>query len=584
MTKKRRYILACPLLILAIGALTSLLLVHRSDQLLFERPEQKIKKAREKIARALSEKHGLKLLFNANELPATDWVTGLPIILAGTSAGEGMNGTALQFDGRRRAFTELPAKWSDVADEFTLALLVNLESNTEDQEILFSYLGPVGLKLDRGNMSFFAGTRNDPVAAAYPYTGFDKFVRIIVTGNLRTGTIQLYENGILKAELQNATINFPEAQMVLGQSDHRHMDNPMKGMIEETAVWQRILSPEEIEKLSDPGQPLLKMLASKYVSGYRRIVLRRALVDRVLKFVDCFNPTRSPWRFQRYKLEELHLNLSAADKRFFGSAHHLCAKSGRRVDSVARSRRIFFVYQNNTYEGYLRLDGSDSRYPSGGRRSYILEATSPGKVFGSTRIRLMPPESAGWLTPLLETRVAKELGSATVSNGVCRLMINGKLAGFYYYENHEKLGVPPGEDSAIFHANPPKEYWKRAAFEELPQISVDKLNSIYDELLQNYGRLFIHDHISPLNARKINYLLERQRKEIAELPRDEVASQKSKSEILLSNISAFDLLGNNPSPKFIITRLQLPDKLSDGTPITSTSSKTNLMTSTGDLK
>ncbi len=572
-----RFLSRCILvaLLLAVG-----IALYSADRDFFGDRKFSLQHRQERVRDRLAQQ-GVALLYTADDPPGLNWANGHPARIAGTRAVEGRFGTALEFDGGRRTFVKLPLLWSDLGPTFTLSLWVNLNPASVDQEILFTRMEHVmGLKLDRGHLAFFSSPETSLQAAEYAFTNYGRFVHIAAVVDARAGRTRLYEDGVLKSDFTGKPFELDSGPIQIGAATTILIAEPILGAVDDVVILRRALSDSEVADWAHASEPAIERLADTELAKLRRTEILRKSYSHFLKLVDRLNPALHASTIRKAPLPEINLILSKNDTRFFLKADRQSRKNGRRTTKSAQPRRVDILANKHGYSGFLRLDGSDGAYPESTRRSYILEPQEGETVLGLRRIRLQPPEVAGWLAPLLETRVAQELNLPSVSNGFCRLMINGEFVGIYHYEDYAHFGVPPGETSGRLQGSPPRGSWHKLGTTQAPRMDRARLIELCDETDHTYRKLLRADYTSPLSSREIIAKIRANKRDLKELPLDE-SSRSSPAAEALAALSAWQTLGTNPAPFFILHDLALPSNTPDGTPLLWTSSRPDLISTDG---
>lgn len=570
------------LLLLAI--LAGLVELYRSDSALFIYPQDKLARANVRLRRALAKQSDLALLYSADQPPGRDWVSDQPVEIAGVTTHRGQYGTALRFDGGRRNFVNLPLRWQDLGPSFSIALWLRLDDASPDQEIVFSRKPePLGLKLDRGQMSFFLSTNRHWQVASYAFTNYHRFVQVAAVVDGQAGVTRLYEDGVQRAEIPSAAFVPPLSRMAIGKGDGQVISEPLMGDVDEVLIWKRALSGGEVADLAGRGKPALDWMAPRARRSYGFALALRSGIQRTLKLVDMFNPAMHPGRVERESWPEVNLVLSKKDAQYFARAHRRALRDGRQSEASAERRTIDVLEHGRGFRGHLSLAGSDSIYPTSPRKPFILEPTSGETVLGLPRLRLLPPESAGWIGPLVETRVARELGIPTLSNGWCQLVINGERQGLYYFEDYQTLGVPTGFGARRFEGVPTRTSWLRVCLAEPPPLTRDDLVRIRDEVMRESRGALVSDAQSPFSGREIQYRLREEKKRIEKWPLDEKNAQRHPVAGWADRLTEFFILGSNRAPEFLVYNLNLQLKLPPGLQVTWRSQDPSVLTDDGTL-
>lgn len=576
---RRRFITA----IVWIGLLVGLVDLYRSDRALFRYPMEKLQRATARVVRALPP--SVAMLYTADDLPGSDWVSGQPVELVETTSRRGRFGTALHLDGRRRSFAILPLRWSDLGASFSISLWLRLDKASPDQEILFTREDhPLGLKLDRGRMVFFVTSPGQFPGVSYAFTNYEHYVHVVAVVDADAGATRLYENGHLMAEMKGASYATSRSRMTLGRGSSEVITDPFMGDADELIVWKKALSAGEISTLASQDQAALEWMAPQAWRSYRSAQMLQSAIQQTLKLVDLFNPAMHPARARRVEMPEINLVLSKPDTKALIRAHRRAMRDGHVTSENAVARAIDVIEQGHGFRARLQLtDGVDGNLRRA-RRSFILEPDEGSTVLGLQRVRLMPPESAGWLKPLLETEVANQLGLPTISNGLCRLVINGESAGLYYYEDYATLGVPSGFGARRFEGVSTRTNWLRVCVSAPPVLKRDELLRMRDQLTERLRSWLVRDSKSPLSGREIQYQLREDKRRVERWSLNERGLLDSPAKRVTNEwLTAFFVLGSNRSPDFLVHDLDLRVKLPEGAAVRWTSSDPSVLTNEGRI-
>lgn len=568
--------------LLWVALVVGLVDLYRSDKTLFRRPADRLELHRAQMAHELRDVRGVALVFTADAAQMTDWVSGKPVELAGVEATKGRIGGALRFDGRRRTFAIFPVRWDELGTTFTVSLWLRLDARSPDQEILFTREPqPMGLKLDRGRMSFFMPAGERLEAAAYAFTNYGRFVHVAAAVDAAAGTVRLFENGVLRATASGAPAALSVARMALGRSSGVLVGEPLQGDVDEVIVWRRALADSDVAALTQRDEPAPAWLAPGPYRGLQRARAMQDVVRQALLMVDRFHPGRHVGPLRRADLPEVHVILSKPDQKHFTKAHRSSLASGRRIEAAAQWRGVDVVEDGRSFRARMQLDGSDGGYAPGPRRGYVLETEGSNTVAGLRRVRLAPPETSGWLGPLVETRVGRELGVPAVSNGFCRLVVNGELVGLYLYEDLETMGLPRGVAPGVFDGRVAPAAWTRLLVDGPPPIARADLERIRSEVEEDYLDLLRRDAASPYSGREADYRVRQDRKRIAAWLVDEGRAGVGDADRAARLLESFAVLGDNPAPLHVLRDLALPATWGDRVSVTWRSSDPDLITDDG---
>ncbi len=558
-------------LLLAILVLAGLVYVYERDRIVFDRPERKALHYRARLGERLAGENGLLMLLTFDESAPREWASGADVIQSGVEAVPGPFGMARRFDGHQRTFIETSLGWRRVRGSFTLSTWVRLDAESSNQEILYSQSGGVstGIKLDQGHLAFFVPTRDDHQVVHYPFRSYGRFVHILAVADLENGQARLYEDGRLKASGPIDKIRTFRHNIEFGKRAWIGVRHPLRGDLGETAIWNRALTEEEAASLYRPPRSLLRSLEPEMYHKWRLAESVRNGIEHVLKWIDHFHVGLHEGRIHAVELPEVHLYLSKSDRRHFNRTHRESLAAGRRINQAASPRSIEYVFEGRAGNAELSLAGSNIRYASYERPSFVLNVRNSPEIMGMHRIRFAPPESEGFLHPLLESRVAEYLNIPMVDVGLCRLFINGEPIGLYYYEDYSRKGVFPGNGSSFPFGPTLGSDWHslfrdrgfRVPSPRLPirgpfPISEDVLLEWHDELDRETRALFINDTHSSLSSRRIAHRLRRDRRSLLDrwplMPGNWGPARRTKEAL-----NEFMVLGKNRSPFYLTDDLNL---------------------------
>lgn len=566
---KRRIIGGALLLALA-GALAA---AYRSDRFLFEAPAKDTPHYFNKVGHFLAKHHGLAFLMTFDEARPVEWVGRGAVHYPGTESVPGRIGQARRFDGRASTHVETSACWPELGSNYTLSLWLNLESTGMDQEIWYTFIQKqrTGFKLRNGQMTFFVPGGQPEQAAAYPFEAFGRFVHLVGVVDGSGGEARLYENGALKAAIPVAEVVHPSQNLEFGKTCLYAAIAPFRGTIDEAAAWKRTLSPKEIRALARARHSLPCTLEPFHYWHWRAAQAVQTAIPDALRLLDRFNPLLHKGPLSAADLPEIYLQFSSSDARHFIRAHDRSLASGRRTASGANPRRIDAQYDGHTVEAQIWLDGSDTYYPASRRPGYLLETPPDVPAFGARLLHLMPPENMASRLPKLGAAITR-MGPSNAPAGLCRLTINGLPKGIYYYESFDQRGLMPGERAWVAKGPHSPLDWQtlfRGAAPSDSPTSAPLLDADLDVRLNQVRPLLVNDIFHPWSAREWTWRLRKCRAETPPAP--------------TNLLSAYAVLGQNPSPYYVVGDLDLPTLRDQPGDIAWHSSRPDLIAETGKV-
>lgn len=589
---KRRRIQALVALLL-LGALAG---AFFADAFWFEWPDQGVVLAERMIRRHLRKRHQVEFLMTFDEPGAHEWVSRQDGLSVGVEAVPGRLGWGRRFSGTRWSTIQTPVDWGALGTNLSVSIWIRPAPPSDTQDILFTsaWGRRAGLRIESGQMTWYVPKSSVEQKISYPFSRWDEFVHIVAVTDADAGQARLYENGRLMAEGPIAGVDRPRHNIQFGASRWYSARAPLNAVVDETILWNRALSGPEIRRLSGARRPGLALLAPVQYWQWKLATGWAAAARRLLKYIDYFNPRVFQGHPRAAELPELHLALSKRDKRHFNQGHFQSRLSGRRTAGAAAFRRIELVADGKAFPGELALDGNDISYGKSSRRSFILETADP--VWDGLRhVRLAPPEDLGWIAPLLDGRIAAELNLKAVQNGLCRLFINGRFEGIYYYEDDAHRGVDPHAGPRFLRGPSMPSYWPfvfEFPFRDIPAprgppreglpLSADRLHALHDQLAAEAAPLLGSDIRAPFSRRELAYRLRRMRGQLVKhwIPGPAPARAIQAVEYL----TPFMVLGGNPAPMYIRENLDLDVFASNHLSIAWSSSNPGVLDSSGRVR
>ncbi len=539
------------------------------DILLYEKLEPEINRIERRLGEAIARRHGLHLLVTFDETPPIERISNTRLLQSGIQAVPGRFGDARHFDGRSRTFIATQQNWAELGNRFTISLWVKIKKSSPNQAIVYAatHQGDIGLVLQDGNLTFHVPENNPPVS--YTFNRFDEFVHITAVADEVDGYAALYENGREMARSPVEKVRPPYHNIVFSMNRWSHSHTPFLGIIDEVTVWNRALPLGEIRTLSQRNRSLMPGLRlDRHVRAKSFTALTRS-IRATRKIMDAFNVFLHPGHASGADLPELNMYLSKADLRYLRRGHYLRASTGYLVRDAARPRKIRFYYNGTPGSGRLRLHADSAGENSkAGRMGFVLSSNASDSPLELSRIRISPPENAGFMEPLFETELARELNLPHIKNGLLRLRINGAFHGVYYFEDFERMGIYPGQGGERHWGTRHPADWRslfrpavaprisRAPLDANIPFDENVLQDLYGKLVSRYERALVNDVFSPLSSREIRHRIRHYGGTLSE-HFDTATENVQKSITVRDALKETMLLGNNPSPLFIVENLDL---------------------------
>ncbi len=439
----------------------------------FSRPAEKFDKAREHILRKAVQKQGLLGIWTFDPVPtdegflgtaevrrSSDMLKELDPVGAGTVSTVGKFGGARKFDGEPDTGILVPPFVLPGAD-VTFSIWVKLDPVPRRQDIFcmthrLTTAVMYGFRLEDGRIVFDVPEEpGEAVSVSAPFGRFGEFVHLAAAVRKAEKTAELYIDGelVASAPVRNVEKTY-RWKGGFGWSSQETVRNPLHGVIDETLVWNRALSPGEIQRLAGRKTGFFTWAVSEKDRSRLR---RRRLAARFLPFVGSFaypdflerGPDDRARMTELADIPELHLYLPQETRQDLGKAHRRSRLSRRRTDAGARPRSAFVGFDGSSEEITVCLHGTDRSYPDAERPSLVL-AFPDGR-----RYLLLPPENPEWKA----YRNSEDGGSgmdAEHSPSECRvrtflpslamvrLRVNQSESGFRFLADASRMGARPG--------------------------------------------------------------------------------------------------------------------------------------------
>ncbi len=580
---------------LALALVGGLAAIYRSDWLVFEVPDARMAGVLPAIREQLTREHGVVMLLTFDEPSPIEWASGAHLTQSGVEVAPGHHGKARRFNGDRRTFIETSVDWRSAGDRFTLSTWIQLDAASRNQDIVFSRGGltQVGLALDDGKMAFYVPTPGATQAVAYPFDRYGEFTHVVAVVDAERGVASLYENGELKATSPIAPVRPAEQFVEFGKRRWFAVRRPLRGVLDETVLWRRVLTSEEIAEVYRSRASLIQVLSPKRHARWTAGQRERRAIRSALKAVDYVDPGHHGGRASTANLPAVDLYLSKSDRRHINAAHRESRASGRRTRRAADRRTVQCAIEGRACVAELHLDGTNTFYSEAERPSFVVELASRDDMLQVRRLRLSPPENDHPLYPLLETELARRARLPFLRNGFCRLSINGMFAGIYYYEDYETMGVLPGQGGRLLHGPRrarhqrslfrqarPSDSFRRTPFREILPYTAEELLAAYKELEATHRAALTSDIHSEASSREIGYRLRWDRRRLLDRFRP-MASPDARLAVAASHLTEFVVVGGNPSPSYIVTHLDLDVLALPGVTIAWKSSAPDIVSESG---
>lgn len=561
-------------LLSAVVFLGVLAFVLNSDRILFANSDERIVRYAQRIAGCL-ERDGVQALWSFDGPEVIEWTHGRREDNRSTYLIPGHFGTARYFNGEKgsRILTET---CSDVLNgQYTIStwLKINRTASGVQHIIAGNEAFTKPIWLNNGRMIFEVSDRQ----LSYSFTNYNVFVNIVAVADGDQHKAYLYENGRLMAESSIGTPAGGKEYIVFG---NYRQGNPANYALDETVIWNKPLSADEVKALFNSGTTYLRKIAGSKLFKIKCYSAVISLANAVLRTRSIFDPLSRGNKNPTAISEPVNLVISKSDMRYFNKRHNGYMERGCAFGGFEHEREITVQYKGCCVKANLSLIEPPAEFdtfvhglPNSmlWRRSYKMVFPRSELFPGMKCITLYPAENSSYVLPVLVNNLREKCGWKKCPAGMLNLAINGRQEGVYYFEQ---------ADSPI---NVCRGLSKRdllTAVGELPMSKTAILKS-FDEIAKIYEPILANDAASPLCDRLVRYEIGMLRHEIMAL--DYGPGQDSTVERIKACLPQGAFLGSNLSPDFVMFDLDFKPLVIDDVRIEWRSLSPNLIDDHGHI-
>lgn len=536
--------------------LGAMLFIFHSTRLMFERPDNNISRYIQRISSSLQNDEVLAL-WSFDGPDVVEWARGHRDDSYALWPAKGHFGKARHFKGEdgSRVITEVRLEsfgWS-----YTISTWVKINKTDGDQYIIAgheAYNKPLCLLDNKMTFGVFDSS------VAYEFSKYGEFVNIVAVADLHNRRAYIYENGELKVTGEVGLSRGLGESVVFGNF---RQGNPSDYTLDETVIWQRMLSPEEIKDNYKSRRPYLRKIAG---SKLLKIAIYSAIRDSsnaILNGLALFNPFSCRGKNAQQKDVCLNLLLSKRDLRFFNKWHNAFAENGCPSDGYEDEREMSAEYKGGCARSSLSLipittferDTVEHSLPGGlllWRKAFSLTTAKTNFFEGLSRVNLYPPENVGFVLPVLAGKLIEKCGGGHFPAGFVNLSINGNPEGLYYYEQADNT------------LNLRRGLRKNELISQITKLPLTKESILraYDDLVNTYAPLMAEDATTLFSARMLTYELRVIRQQLE----NSIDEKQSGTELgrITENLSENLFLGSNQASTFVTCDLNfMPRQIDD---------------------
>lgn len=449
-----------------------------------------------------------------------EWYGIIDHASTGVVKTKGRHGDGIKFNGDNDTFYAFAASWPEIPKAFSIAFWMRLSPLPCSQDIFCTWDPKhMGFRLDRGELAFSWTAPKAVESISYHFDKYKEYVHIAVVADRETGSIRLYENGVCVAEGDCSDLVSFRWFFALGKGNFSRNREPLHGVIDDLAIWDRAISETELREIVASPYGLQEHFSSaseRFSLEKKRV--RAKLKEKVGRCVACFLSSISSWGDLRGDLGANHQVSIYLPDSSWRSLARLHAQSMRSGILVSREYVDAFVTMDGqTLECEMSLAGGTMCYPYTDRLAYVLKPIRAEVVFpgGYRRIELLPPEKAGWLMPLAISSLRNQcnLGDALRKDcNLAQLEINGLMRGIYLVRDATHMCVCQDDPPEILHysarkqpfrqRDAEKEYWTPTVIDDatlrLGAMFSPQRKELVEKQLSCTAKILEEDHFSPV--------------------------------------------------------------------------------------
>ena len=401
----------------------------RPEAFWFDEPAARLARGAARFHEELCAEQGIRALWTFDERDGGAWFAGAARARAeglsggagdpdgpafpGTVRVPGRHGSARRFSGEDGAFVLAGRDWHHGPSEpFSVAMWLRLRDHPARQDVLCTESrGRWGLRAEDGRIAFDYRTPEGDRAIAAPFgrDGRWRHVAVVADPSPDGGSIRLFLDGAPAAEEPLAALLPFDWPLAFGAATEGRVRDPLRGDVDDAALWDRALSPAEVRAAAGSSRGLAETFATRRARG--RLARLRAKAALLAAAGRVFARGGGSARAGA-EPPVLSLRLARGDLRRLLRAHERARRSGCLTDGAVRAADGWLTSGGRTVRCRVSLHGAPSFYPESPRPAFVLDPAEPGGAFpcGARRLVVAPPESCGGLLPLAGALVAEATG------------------------------------------------------------------------------------------------------------------------------------------------------------------------------
>lgn len=486
---------------------------------------------------------GVLAYWDFDDVRLRDRVSRDGLVTGGTRLVAGRNGSARFFPPGEHGVIRTTLPLRSLGPSFTFSCWLRFPEEIPNQQI-FQYLtvrdGKLILQMPRQE------------ALVWPIAAKGRFFHVAFTVDRDTGRAVLYIDGEPVGDLHLQSPSHPGEFLLFGQD---RLTPPPAFVLDEVSVWDRLLAPQEIRRLSRLRGSLALDKAFLSTVALRLATATRNFYRGFLLAADLFDPTLHESRIYSAGLPSYALALSGADVKEFNKYFNRQVENGLSAPGTSKKRTVEVLESDRRRRASMELVAGDFGGPADStKRAFRLEMLSDDDEPERT-LFIRPIEGTPFLVDVLAGKLARTCGVPAAPPELCVVSINGTFEGLFLCSEVSREQGP---------------FWlsvrgqSLALLQRLP-VFRDEVLGEFDRLAAGWKSILRSDRKSPLSSRELLNGLDAQRRLLEESLTDRTTRSDTALVARVADSLREDLfIGSNPHASLLVGDLDLAARRING--------------------
>ncbi len=479
---------------------------------------------------------GVIAYWDFDDVRPRDRVSRAGVITGGTRLVAGRTGSARYFPPGEHGVIRTTLPLRSLGLRFTFSGWLRFPEDVPNQQV-FQYLAVRDGKL------ILQMPRQEPLG--WPIAAGGRFFHVAFTVDRAAGRAVLYIDGDPVGDLRLQSMSHAGELLFFGQDT---LTPPPAFTLDEVSVWDHLLAPPEIRRLS---RLRWSLAADQAISAMTALRLAEAIRDGYRAFllgVDLLDPSLHESRIYSSGLPSYALALSGADVKAFNKYFNEQAENGLNAPGSSKKRAVEVLEGGSRRKASMELLAGDYGGPEiSAKRAIRLEFLSEDDEPERTLL-IRPIEGTPFLLDVLAGKLARTCGVPAAPPELCVISIGGTFEGLSLCSEVLREQGPfwlsaPGQTQALLR--------------RLPVFRDDVLGE-FDRLAAGWKTVLRSDRKSPLSSREMLHRLRAQRRFLEETFAERTARSDAALVAKVADRLQEDMfLGGNPHASLVVEDLDL---------------------------